>query len=1199
MEAKARLAVEEIEAGKLVDVQLLEARPGYRYYMRRYVRQRAMEQDQNVRDALANFEYRLQNQMGSTAERARQQQIVKGAEAMVKQVENLSNVMANGPHQWLTAPTQRTAPRNWPFYILPEVNGFARSLSDDWHNIYRETWQHINALWREEGLLASPITDDKVMRKAEIQDLWTKRAWNKIDSLVREAEEAALELPGYKRGMLAASLKQHESIKRANRTIPLEHTDSIILDQMGSRIMKEFSHEEKMGYFQTGRRQIHPTIVMEYEGTPWLVKRERTGRVVDTRRAGVRPSRVRYQRHEQRIGPFTRLKNPQIAEFMELVSALGGEFVYRGDAAHRRGYGVWSVEWRSRIFDPVSGKYMPKTREKIKRWLYDRFIVKAPIDAIPDMYTDPDALQQLVYQTQTVTGRQAIVDPDYIRYQEFAFPEGRIRTEFPNEPYTVEIPSGLSRRVPAQQVPPMNEPALSMDGSPPVDGIQDPLLDLVDEVEVRNPIPARQGEDRQLALTLDELAKMEKQAGVYAVHSIQRQAAQGNTGYKPPVLGAPYPHKSAPVPVGRLGGRDDAAVLLRMLVAEMRVTIKTFAPNEITQARRAAHRRAGMTDFVDPDTGAPLFYLDEVWYSPTLGNYTSVRDVTRAYQDFGNWAGGKRFWYSPAGIQHAKNGDEAMAVIAKELYMRAEHRLIERETKGFWYRMGDAVYHSRDKTHEVGQRVTGKMAMRALSMGGGFYGLYPEARFWTNRRFGPEKAIMNYMREMELPVFFDGDPVAMSRASRSAFDAEVARMSSLVADDVMKVAMINVIAKDMRGVNLFGQDFSPGVIQSISELNDIRKDASEAATAIFKHLDKAIDNNVEIAGKIWLRNGFENTMEGLGYRQIDPSKPLLHGDITPEPDIPERLKKSHVAHDLAIWNRVCKNVRDRMNAGDFVGAGLAGAELLNLRAVQWIRRHNAVYTYFSPHDPRSPGSLMPIIRGTGLAEPIYGLMNVDSGVQSRAWNNSWMQLKQGFKRTIEQAAQKVLGENYYKARREMQNMEEGLRKQTGVRLSITRQMWADNPMYNPRARVGATVLIVHRIRWYRGLSEGFGAKVLSKQLENRDVPVRKRWILDKPPSCQNCIRNARVGWIMNNQEFPTGHQQPPAHPGCDCKLRLSVDDRSNIGKVIKPLTQPRFLNVNRSQRRRLNLNPMRERIPRVMRDVKIPAPPAVIPDLKI
>lgn len=1204
MEAKAQLAVEHIEAGRLVDRQLIEARPGYRAFMLDYVRQRAMMREERPKDAVRKFLQQMNDQLGSTPERQRQRQVVEGTMAMSQAVENLSNTMANGPHQWLTARVQRTPPPRWPFYILPEVDAWGRTLSDDWHNIYREAREHITASWKQNELIASrgnPDTEDMMRARKEIEDLWTKRAWNRIDESVREVESKVLEVSGYRRGMLFASLKQHESIKRASRGRASTHGENILLDQMGSRINKEFSHEEKMGYFRTGRRKIHPTLVLEYEGTPWNHIDRRTGRVRDSRQAGQRPSRVRYQRHEGRIGPFTVLKNPHARDFMELVSALGGELVYQGDVRGRKGYGVWQVEWRNRIYDPVTDKYLPKTREKIKRWLYDRFVVNAPVDAIPDMFTELSDLENLVYQTNTVTGRQVVATSQYLQYQAFAFPENQARTEFPNEPFTVEIPDAIKPRVPVERerapvLAPV-DPQMSMDGDPPLEGIELPLdLDLPPDIP--DPLPDRPGDDEQLHRIIDDLDEILRQSKQEELVSVLRQRQQGNEKYVPPQPDVDPPKKSD-VPVGRLGGRDDSFVLLRNMVREMATTITLFTPQEIRAAARARHRRAGITDFTDPDTGAPLFYLDEVWHSPNLGNYTSVRDVTRAWQDYANWRAGKNFWYSPAGIQHARNSDEAAACILKELYMRAEHRLIEREEKGFWYRLGDNVYHSGDKTHEVGQRVTGKMAMRALSFASGTYGIYPEVRFWTNRRFGAEKAVLDYMKELEIPVLFDGDPVAIARANRNEFDAEVARVSSLVADDAAKLALLNIIAKDMRGVNLFGQDFSPGVIQSVSELQDILKDGAEATKAIFRHMDRALDNNIEIASKIWARNGLENVLEGIGYRQLDPSRPLLYGDLSPEPDLPDKLKKTHLRRDLNVWKEVCQTIKDRMNQGDFFGAGLAGMELLNTRAVQFIRRHNAVYTYWSPHDLRSPGSLMPIARGTGIAEPLYGLVNVDSGVQDRAWNNSWMQLKEGFKRTIDQAVQRVLGDNYYKARRELMNVEDEFRKKTGVRLSMSRQLWAGNPLYNPRARVGASVLLVHRIRWYRALSEGFGAKILSKQLDDHEVPVRKRWILDKSPSCNVCIRNARQGWMMNHESFQSGHQQPPGHPGCDCRLRLSIDDRSKMGQVLKPLTQPRFLNVNRSQRRRLNMNPMRGRIPRVMRDVRIPAPPAVIPSLEI
>ena len=45
----------------------------------------------------------------------------------------------------------------------------------------------------------------------------------------------------------------------------------------------------------------------------------------------------------------------------------------------------------------------------------------------------------------------------------------------------------------------------------------------------------------------------------------------------------------------------------------------------------------------------------------------------------------------------------------------------------------------------------------------------------------------------------------------------------------------------------------------------------------------------------------------------------------------------------------------------------------------------------------------------------------------------------------------------------------------------------------------------------------------------------KEWI-EIAPEDQDCVGNAAAGVIPINEDFPSGHQRPPAHPRCVCAL---------------------------------------------------------------
>jgi transposase-like protein len=54
-----------------------------------------------------------------------------------------------------------------------------------------------------------------------------------------------------------------------------------------------------------------------------------------------------------------------------------------------------------------------------------------------------------------------------------------------------------------------------------------------------------------------------------------------------------------------------------------------------------------------------------------------------------------------------------------------------------------------------------------------------------------------------------------------------------------------------------------------------------------------------------------------------------------------------------------------------------------------------------------------------------------------------------------------------------------------------------------------------------------------------DLPVEKFWdTANDEYVCEYCTRNEAAGWVPLDLPFPSGHQQPQAHPGCRCDLRI-------------------------------------------------------------
>ena len=161
----------------------------------------------------------------------------------------------------------------------------------------------------------------------------------------------------------------------------------------------------------------------------------------------------------------------------------------------------------------------------------------------------------------------------------------------------------------------------------------------------------------------------------------------------------------------------------------------------------------------------------------------------------------------------------------------------------------------------------------------------------------------------------------------------------------------------------------------------------------------------------------------------------------------------------------------------------------------------------------------------------------------------------------------------------------------GVHVNLIAKLYgaAEPRVIEPRKHPVAVQTII-RANWYTMLTTGVGAKALSKALGDNDVPVMKRWELNNRRNADDaCRANAGQGWIRNSDDFSTGHGQPPAHPGCRCRIRLSVQGGDpTLNGTMKPLTQPRFINLNRRQRRAPTFNPTRLAVPSELRRVRVP-----------
>jgi hypothetical protein len=68
-------------------------------------------------------------------------------------------------------------------------------------------------------------------------------------------------------------------------------------------------------------------------------------------------------------------------------------------------------------------------------------------------------------------------------------------------------------------------------------------------------------------------------------------------------------------------------------------------------------------------------------------------------------------------------------------------------------------------------------------------------------------------------------------------------------------------------------------------------------------------------------------------------------------------------------------------------------------------------------------------------------------------------------------------------------------------------------------------------------STALGTLAAGKIAEMQTALYEKRWIVDGKP-CDVCIENGDAGWIPADEDFPSGDEEPLAHPNCMCEVEV-------------------------------------------------------------
>ena len=586
-----------------------------------------------------------------------------------------------------------------------------------------------------------------------------------------------------------------------------------------------------------------------------------------------------------------------------------------------------------------------------------------------------------------------------------------------------------------------------------------------------------------------------------------------------------------PALANRVGGRQDAAATLVNLIDEM------------TDFYDATGRVEGFLlrgEF--GKIGGPL--RNAIWYSPTLGHFTTPRDVVRAYQDWAGWSKGQIPFLAAPGLRHAQTSAEAASLALTDLTMRAEERFWRNTEFGYMEReigydpvTGERVdfrwKHTQGKTQDLRKRVRPMIGLTIPTPIAG-YTISPRVQYIGQRRHILER----WLSELEPAIMFNGDAELAARATVPQVEAEYARIQTINERNQLKSWLAELYRKDSTNLTPFqkaGIKYAPGILGTADELIDLGVDIKEVFKYTTGVLSGIEQGSTEAMIRTMVRRGIEGTLEKVGIQTLEPAAAILD-----RPELSPRLRTSildsRLGKDYDDFRLAVRRARQQFEQGQWAKASAEVFSLRNLWTVQTLRRHNVLYT-MSGGGPdltgRALGRIMPIAHEKIGNITATMLLDINTLFDDKDINNFVNNIQYAARQSGWKVLRNLDVQAYQKARR-AQRAGEAFTEKHGIRSSVIRSVFEEGYKResHERKKGGFHVRVIHKVRWYVGLTQGIGAKMLANALSKKNIPMEKNWILNRRYDVDwACANNAGQGWIRNNEEFRSGHSQPPAHPG--------------------------------------------------------------------
>ena len=564
---------------------------------------------------------------------------------------------------------------------------------------------------------------------------------------------------------------------------------------------------------------------------------------------------------------------------------------------------------------------------------------------------------------------------------------------------------------------------------------------------------------------------------------------------------------------------------------------------------------------------------DGIHHSDVMKGGITMRTVAHIYRELQAWQHGRPT--RTPGLNRAETLDEASTILLKRIKDIMELKLLSQETMGVWTEIpdpnnpGDKIHrHSMGRSSQLSERVRIQLSfpiptpLAPLIAHSIRIGYQPHRSFELNRKFYDK---LHNALDVQDYSPFNGRVDLMEKATREDWEREFAIVAKVEAENKVRLAQQALITRIMK-FDTSGLDIDAGggskvhipgtgILQIVDEANDAVKDIKGLLKYVDENMQDATGYKAELMFNEFALNIMGDVAKGMGVDADGVDEVFQAREGPPPPNFLDDpvgiIRNSQMAQDFRDAWEIAKVADQRMKDGDILGAFAVMSTIRESHTASLLKRkHQILNNWAGPVPGFGAGRML-----AGVSAPGVGSALVD--IKTGPTNRQSVRFGQWLGERIRYFGNKAVESIFPELRQKTYEIKTEYRDKQRVNLSMLEATGKLAPGSGGALNASLSVRLVTSVRWWSALSGGVGATVLAKVAADNGVKTRKRWVVNKRPGLDLlCLRNSRDGWIDGQEFFSSGHSMPPAHPGCECKMRQVVGKggRSKLMKLMQPQT---------------------------------------------